>query len=189
MSDDVIIRELTPAEFGPLIREHARAVFAHDHSYRIDDALSETETEQMASLAARMGKPFRLYLGAFDPAGNILGWTWGEQQSKTTFYMVNSAVLAPHRRRGIYTALMRRCIDTVRARGFQLIYSRHNATNNAVIIPKLKAGFVIAKLEVDDRFGVLVHLHLYTNPTRRKVMDYRTGQEAPDAQLKGLFKL
>ena len=69
MSDDMSKRQLTPAEFGPLIRDHARTVFAHDHSCRVADVLSETETKQMAQLAARMGEPYRLYLGAFDGTG------------------------------------------------------------------------------------------------------------------------
>jgi hypothetical protein len=79
-------------------------------------------------------------------------------------------------------------LDEAIALGFQLIYSRHCATNNQVIIPKLKRGFVISKMEIDDVFGVLVHLHFHVNETRRLIMDYRSGQKKPNDQIKGLFK-
>ena len=67
-------------------------------------------------------------------------------------------MLPGHRRKGIYTALMHRVIETVVEKGFQKIYSRHSVTNNDVIVPKLKAGFVISSMEISDVFGVLVHL-------------------------------
>ena len=60
-------------------------------------------------------------------------------------------------------------------------------TNNAVIIPKLKAGFVISGFEVSDRFGTLVQLSYYFNPLRRKMMDVRVGQRKPDEEIRKLF--
>lgn len=71
--------------------------------------------------------------------------------------------------------------------GFQVVVSRHNLTNNAVIIPKLKAGFVISGFEVDDRFGTLVKLSYFFNPLRRKLLDVRVGQSAPDDEVKKLL--
>ncbi len=103
--------------------------------------------------------------------------------------MINSAVLPTHRRQGIYGALLDRCIEIVSKQGFQIIYSRHHVTNNAVIIPKLKAGFIISKMELDDKFGVLVHLHYYTNKTRQQVMDYRSGRTQPNADIKKIFRI
>ncbi len=111
------------------------------------------------------------------------------QENATTFYMVNSAILKEHRGKGLYRLLVNQCIETLSSKGFQLIYSRHCATNNAVIIPKLKIGFVISKMEIDDRFGILIHLHFYTNSDRRKIMDYRSGQVRPDKTIRNLFKL
>jgi len=69
------------------------------------------------------------------------------------------------------------------------VTSRHNATNNSVLIPKLKENFIISKMELDDIFGVLIHLHYYANTTRRKIMDYRSGQLKPDDQIKKLLKI
>jgi GNAT superfamily N-acetyltransferase len=103
--------------------------------------------------------------------------------------MCNSAVLPIFRRKGIYSALLKKCLQVTREEGFQLIYSKHSATNNAVIIPKLKEGFIISKMELDDKFGVLIHLHYYMNSTRKKIMHYRSGQIKPDEEIKSIFKL
>lgn len=189
MKNDFTIKELSEKEFMPLFEESAKTVFGHDHSYRVRDLLDDTELEKMQALDQRMGTPYRLHLGVFDKNNKFVGWSWGIQESSSTFYMVNSGVLEECRRKGIYSALVKRCVETVSGNGFQLIYSRHCSTNNNVIIPKLKAGFVISKMEMDDRFGVLIHLHFYTNKDRLRIMHYRSGQLRPDQKLKQLFKL
>jgi hypothetical protein len=78
-------------------------------------------------------------------------------------------------------------IELVTKQGFQLITSSHNATNSAIIIPKLKAGFIITGFELSDTFGLLVNLTYYTNATRRKIMDFKAGQTRPDDELRRLF--
>lgn len=72
----------------------------------------------------------------------------------------------------------------VQQEGFQIAYSRHKATNNQVLVPKLKAGFVITSLEVSEVFGVMVQLSYFFNPLRRKVLDVRVGQARPDAEVR-----
>ena len=128
-------------------------------------------------------------LAVFDKKENFIGWSFGWQENPNTYYMCNSAVLPKYRRKGIYSALLDLNIEILKDKGFQLIYSRHNATNNNVIIPKLKKDFIISKMELSDTFGVLIHLHYYTNKTRRKIMDYRCGEKAPDGKLKKLFNM
>ncbi|WP_068418820.1 GNAT family N-acetyltransferase [Labrenzia sp. OB1] len=185
--DTLSIRNLTWDEFVPNFNAHVPTAFAQDHSYALSDALSEREKEKMALLEARLGKPFELCLGVFDAENRFVGWSWGKQESKSTFNMINSAVLPEFQRQGVYSKLVRRVLTEAKTQGFQVVYSRHCATNNAVIIPKLKAGFLISKFELSDTHGVLVHLHYYTNPTRRQVMDYRSGQRSLGKDLEQLF--
>lgn len=101
--------------------------------------------------------------------------------------MTSTGILKVHRRRGLYTALIPIILAHIKNEGFQVVFSRHNLTNNAVIIPKLRAGFVISGFEVDDRFGTLVQLSHYFNPLRRKVMDVRVGQRKLDDETRDLF--
>lgn len=184
-----IIRELAEEDFLPLFNLHKKSAFEGTHNYHSQDVLTENEHKRLKGLSEHGGTFYRLHLGVFDADNTFVGWSWGYQESSSTFYMVNSAVLDAHRRKGLYSALIGKYLDILSQKGFQLIYSRHCATNNAVIIPKLKAGFIISKMEIDDRFGVLIHLHFYTNKTRRKIMDYRSGQLKPDAEIKKLFGL
>lgn len=74
-------------------------------------------------------------------------------------------------------------------KGFQVIYSSHIATNNAIIIPKLKAGFVITSMEVKERFGTRIKLSYYTSQLRKKVVGFRVGFNRPDKELKDILKL
>tara|TARA_Y100000768_G_scaffold388916_1_gene388649 strand:+ start:295 stop:837 length:543 start_codon:yes stop_codon:yes gene_type:complete len=180
---------MPPSEFHDLWAKYKREVFEEDHSYSLWDMLSKEEVSKVNELRKRISDKVEICLGVFDESDNFVGWSWGFQDSSTSFYMANSAILEEHRRKGLYSKLVDEMIGLTSKLGFQMIYSRHCATNNFVIIPKLKAGFVISKMEMDDIFGVLIHLHFYPNKTRRKIMDYRSGQKAPDDELKKLFKI
>ena len=182
------IKSLSAEEFTPLYEAHHDDVFEEDHSYRWWNIVSSKEQEKARGLGKNMGTPFKLYLAAFNEKEEFIGWSWGFQESFSTYYMCNSAVLEPYRGQGIYSDMLEKSIELLKEEGFQEIYSRHNSTNNAVIIPKLKKGFIITKMEMSDLFGVLVHLCFYTNPKRRKMMDYRAGQISPDEEIKEMFK-
>jgi GNAT superfamily N-acetyltransferase len=118
-----------------------------------------------------------------------VGWSFGVQASGDTFSMINTGILPDHQGRGVYTALLRRILEILKAEGFQVLVSRHVVTNNRVLVPKLKAGFVITHFELSDTFGLLVHLSYFFNPRRRKLLDFRAGQLAPDDELKGFLEL
>jgi predicted N-acetyltransferase YhbS len=161
---------MTAAEFEPLWDKHAPSIFDDNSQvFRVFQFLSEQERSQSKELREGMGTFYSLRLGVFFK-GEFVGWSAGHQESTETYYMRNSAILPEHRKKGLYTCLLKSSLDFLREKGFQKIYSRHLALNNSVIIPKLKAGFVITSLEVNDVFGVLVHLSYYQNPLRRKML-------------------
>ncbi len=184
------IKEMDEHSFFECQRPLRDGVFAADHSLFPFEFLSDGEKKSVGDLRANLYQnQYKLHLGVFDPQDNFVGWHFGYQENAHVFYMCNSAILKEHRRKGLYSALLEFSLKLLKDKGFQIIYSRHNATNNPVIIPKLKAGFVITNLELDDVFGVLVHLKYFTNKTRRKILDYRAGQSRPDEELKRLFGL
>ena len=59
------------------------------------------------------------------------------------------------------------------------IGSQHVATNNAVLIAKLKLGYVIAGTEYVDAMGLLVRLVLHLTVERAVLFAARTGMLAP----------
>lgn len=176
--------QLPDQEFQNLWQIWGPQVFSsHDTSMNMQLVLSEMEKAQLKSLRSNMDKMHELNLCVFK-GEEFCGWFTGSQYNHETFYMRNSAILPAHRRQGLYTALMNEVIEQVKAWGYQMILSRHVTTNNSIIIPKLKAGFVITAIEVSDRFGTLVHLSYFFNETRQKVMKFRSGDLKPDDQIK-----
>lgn len=79
-------------------------------------------------------------------------------------------------------------LEQCKTYGFQEIYSRHQPDNNAIIIPKLKAGFVITGLNISDVWGPLVHLTYFPNKIRQRVLSHRMGTKA-DEEMKKILSL
>ena len=182
------IREMTAKEFFPLFGKHYDALFGDDHTFFPENHLSDLENEKKLQLKKRMGDPFQLHLGLFSPTNEFVGFSFGMQESDETFYMAASAVLPEHRNLGLYTELVTYLLKRTIEEGFQTIYGTHCATNNAVIIPKLKLGFIFSKLELSDTFGTIIHLQYFVDPLRRKVMDYRSGLKVPSNEIKSVMK-
>ena len=163
-------------------REEFREVFAtwgerlvHEDApvFRFRETYSDVERELLEPLAAAMESLWPLYL-LVEKDGALAAWHTGSQDASDTYYMRSSAVVHEHRRKGIYSALLAYVLALVRARGFQVVKSRHRVTNNAVIIPKLAAGFHVSGLQVHDIFGLLVELSMHFNPVRAQVFRYYT---------------
>jgi len=183
----VEIRSVFTDLFETLTEHHAKTLFDDaQYFFRPREYYSNEETKKLGILKQNLGQPLRLNLGAFHQ-DDLIGWSWGIQESAEVFYMVNSAVLPAYRRKGIYSELISTMVKEVSGQGFQLIYSKHVATNNAVLIPKLKAGFTISAFELSDQYGVLVHLRWYANPLRRKMMDFRAGGIGADGEIKEIL--
>ena len=182
------VRILDNNEFNTLFRQCRRSIFETMLEFDVQQALSTEEKTASARLRERMGTPFRLNVGIYHNQ-EFIGWSFGRQEDSEKYYMVNTGILPEHRGKGIYSALLPWILDALQREGFQIAYSRHVATNNQILVAKLKAGFVITAIEVSDVFGVLVHLSYFFNPLRRKVLDVRVGQARPDAEVKRYMPL
>ncbi|MFC4455559.1 GNAT family N-acetyltransferase [Deinococcus sonorensis] len=120
--------------------------------------------------------------------GRVAGWQISRQWDARSAYMVNTALLPEHRGRGIYTRLLPLVMETLRAEGYRVIRSHHHATNNAVLVPKLRAGFVISGLEMDHH-GIVVVLSAALDPLYRAYLDVRTGLTRPTGELARRLRL
>lgn len=144
--------ELPNTEFEKLWSEWGKKIFSsNDTSMDFHKVLSEEERQKLNGLRKNLNQLIHFNICIFKD-DEFCGWFTGDQYNSETFYMRNSAILPGHRRKGLYTALMYEVLGRVEKMGFQVVLSRHTTTNNEIIIPKLKAGFVITSLEVSDRF-------------------------------------
>jgi GNAT superfamily N-acetyltransferase len=185
-NDHFKIEKMEGDDFFPLFKKYHKLVFAKDHSYSPADVMIEREKDLLKNLSKNLDNTFTLNLVAFEK-NEFVGWSFGFQDSREKYYMCNSGVLKEHRRKGLYSQLLQETLKIASEEGFQIISSRHCATNNPVIIPKLKAGFVISGMELSDQFGTLVNLHYYINSKRREILDYRCGESSPNQQIRDLF--
>jgi hypothetical protein len=175
-------------EFMKYFRDNRDLVFSENTFIQIEEILSENEKEKLSKLNRLKDNNYKLRL--YILKGNIrIGWFLGEQISRETFYMRNTGIFKEYRNKGVYTRLLFLLIEILREEGFLKITSSHIVTNNNVIVPKLKAGFLISGFEISDRFGLFINLTYNFIEMRNKIMRYRTGEIAADEQLTQLLNL
>jgi ribosomal protein S18 acetylase RimI-like enzyme len=185
---DYTLRPMGGETFHQLWLSHSQELFSDNFRLNLQGLYSDQELAASARLKANMGKPFRITWGLYYQ-DTFVGWTFGWQTDKETYYMCNSGIVPNYQRKGLYSAMLTLLLSQLTSEGFQVIFSRHAATNNAVLIPKLKAGFILSSFEISDLHGTLVHLRYYTNPTRRVAMDVRSGKRQPVGELATIFAL
>jgi GNAT superfamily N-acetyltransferase len=131
-------------------------------------------TTALEALRARHGNFYELNLGVFYQ-DKMIAWSDGQQMSDNRYYMRNSAVLPQHRNQGIYSKLTDIVLEQTKQEGFLEIYSSHLATNNAILIAKMKKGFFITGMDLHPRFGTRINL-TYSHSEELKMMyDFRAG--------------
>jgi hypothetical protein len=117
----------------------------------------------------------------------LVGGYWGSQDSEGRYAMVVSVFAPEHRGHGLYSAWLPRVVEAARASGFREMYSRHRADNNPILVPKLKAGFVLAGFEVAPRWGLCIWLRKYLVDAFEQVHQYRIdGTHGDTLRAKGL---
>jgi GNAT superfamily N-acetyltransferase len=146
---------------------------------------SEEQQARAADLGEVLAPPLahRMLWYAGD---EVVGAYWGTQEPYGRYYMVNSVVRKDWQGRGLYRAFLPRVIAACAEVGFAEIYSRHVADNNAVIVPKLRAGFVIAGFDVSPRHGLLVHLRYYLRESLWALYRHRVDGDAAELRRLGI---
>jgi hypothetical protein len=164
--------------FQPFFDQHYSSIFKRGNRTAIQNMLSEAERAARNELKGARANLYQLHLLIYFQSTPV-GWSYGEQVSEEDFLMRNTALLPEHQRKGVYSALLPKLLPVVAAAGFQVVRSRHVATNNNVLIPKLKAGFVITGTELNERWGVLVNLSYYFNKSRERLLREMSGELTP----------
>ena len=156
---------------GPIFGDAARQQY-------LNGLIGAERADQHAQLRASLPKPERIRVAAFD-GDRLVGCSSGWFEFSGGFYIGLSAVDEAYRQQGIYTRMLQAIEQAVRARGGIAISSQHVATNNAVLIAKLKLGYVIAGTEYVEPMGLLVRLLLHLTPERGALFASRTGSLVP----------
>ena len=162
------------------IKALTEPIFGNAARHRHMDALIGAEARARAeALHESLPKPRRIRIGAFD-GERLVGCSSGWFESGS-FHIGLSAVDPAYRRVGLYTRMLGAVEQAVRELGGLSISSHHIATNNAVLIAKLKLGYVITGTVYDEQMGLLVRLVLQLSPERRALFASRAGTLEPPA--------
>ncbi len=172
---EVDVRPVDARVSDTFVRDHAERLFAGVVEFRYGDLLDAGRVRRLKELESAVGRVPRYCFGAF-AQGALVGVSETRQVERGTLLMNLSAVLPEERGRGHYSRLLAHVVAFARARGFQRVTSRHNAANNAVLVPKLRAGFLLSGFEISDEQGLLATLVHHLDAVRRDAHLFRTGQ-------------
>lgn len=122
-----------------------------------------TWADALRPIAAHMHQEHILFM----QQDRCVGWSHGRMVDATTFFMAFSGVVRSCQRQGIYRAFVRAFLPYLHALGYERVTSNHMVNNRAVLIAKLKAGFVITGMVLDERYGAQVSLSYFFYEDRR----------------------
>jgi GNAT superfamily N-acetyltransferase len=132
-------------------------------AYEMPDARWEATQPLRAAFAVSHHERFIFYDADVKP----IGWSYGDMRDSETFFMTSTGILSEFRGRGIYTAFVRRLLAYLAVLGYERVVSNHQTNNRAVIIAKLKLGFNVTAVNLDERWGAQVELTYLMEDDRR----------------------
>lgn len=189
--DDYTLREVTAEEWYAVFSAHVEEVFPDEHKIvNLETLLDAPEREKLSTLQERLSNSFQFYCLILDGEKPI-GWHYGMQRGSIEYFMANTAVLPAYQNKGIYSALIKFIINRAAAEGFLYITSIHYCDNNAVLVPKLKTGFIIQSVGnliqtmlPEASYGLMVQLVYPLKDSYRQLFSHRVGQTALNESLR-----
>lgn len=186
--DDYYFSIIDEKEFSKIFRENIKSVYEGVVDFNVHQMLSELEVNKIKNLKNNLSASYKLYI-KICKSEKIIGWLFGCQTDNESFTMMNSGILKEYRNKGIYSKVLKEVLDILSNEGFQKVESQHQTSNNSVIIPKLKAGFTITGLEIDEKVGMRVRLTYYFNKMRNDTLNFRIGSKKLNKEFEKYFSL
>lgn len=177
------------ARFQEVVAELSKSVFGDENICAwLNEILSEKELKKLDKLNANYQSNYTLYTLLFYKE-RLAGWSYGYQDTRESFFMTNSALLPEFQGKSLYSCMLDEVLKILVDKGFQRIHSQHLLTNNSIILTKLRKGFLITGMQVNDLCGTLLELTFFTNQMRKNITDFRVGQKKPSEEVKRLLKI
>lgn len=119
----------------------------------------------------------------------VVGWHSSYQTLFDTLYMQLTGIYPDHQGKGLYKAILKIVMERAKQEGFSILTSKHHVVNNAVLVPKLKAGFTIHSFAVNRHYGLMVHLNYYLKDHDRQLNEFRAGHRKLPTELRPYIAL
>lgn len=163
-----------PNTFWEELGDNYHQVFSNRRAIDVHSMLTQEERDRLK--ANRKNYPQIASLAFFLKKGSqLVGWHIGDVKEPDVYYMRNSAIVADFRGQKLYEKMLLEVMGILKEKGFQVLTSTHHGNNPAVIIPKLRCGFVISGSEMHERFGFLIHMKYLFNEKRRQSYNTQIG--------------
>jgi len=175
INDEYSLREISAQEFSEIYSSRQEEYFSTSLIVDVSSHLTPDEQDRAQQRKALFPPAWRIQW-ALEYNGAVIGWTYSYQQDHETLYMCNTAIAQEHRGKGLYSIILQHVLSVAKTQGFQIVTSKHYASNNAIIVPKLKAGFIITGMALDEKYGLMVHLTKYLHPERQRIAINRIGE-------------
>jgi hypothetical protein len=160
----------------PAFSQLQRVVFADVQ--RESDGLDAMLRAEAATQGAPLAHIPMFRTGAY-VGDELVGWSCGWMERTQSFYMANSGVVAAHRRKGVYAALLESVCAHALSQGAVALRSQHSVLNNTIIVAKLRYGFHISGLSQSAQMGTLVELTCHFSDLRQEMYRDRAIPFAP----------
>ena len=182
------IERVTAAKYWDGFKEECKEEFFDFLHCGFSVLYSDEEKEKLKTFKPIFNEEAYVYLLA-KIGGSIVARSFSEQASRDTLFMCMSYVKKKYRKKGIYTKLLKKTLSIAKKTGYLKVISCHNTSNNKIIIPKLKAGFVISGMRVNAGYGSVVELSYFFNMTESDMQDFRCGYRRPTDEIKEILSL
>lgn len=116
----------------------------------------------------------------FYDGDKAIGWSIGRMTGASDFMMDDTGIHPDYQRKGIYVSFLRLFLPYLRDIGYERVVSYHSPTNRAVLIAKLKAGFVITATEFREHVGASVKLAYFLHEDRYQAFEDVHSLDAHD---------
>jgi hypothetical protein len=148
----------------------------HNHPFLIwREHLSEQQLAKLKALQEASKNDYQLRLAVLFK-DELVGAHHSFQTSATDVMMAMSTLRQEFRGRGIYTALTQKVLALTNEAGFQAVTSKHQMTNNPILIAKLKLGFKFYGTEIHAVHGSLLNMVFHHNELMAKSLRFRAGE-------------
>jgi ribosomal protein S18 acetylase RimI-like enzyme len=177
--NEITLRPIETADAAAIADLQSAVFDDYERSELLEEVIEQERAARSAALGTDVPAPFGLAAYRED---TLVGWSQGYRQGKTEFYMLNSGVASTERRKGVYSALVAAILNHAKTEGYAKVTSRHAASNNAVLIAKMRLGFQVSGFEYSEVYGPLVQLTYIVNETRRRLYRMRSASIRSSAQ-------
>jgi GNAT superfamily N-acetyltransferase len=162
----VVARPVDPAAFWTIIETVPGKVFSSSTELG-NYILPVARGDRAATLREVYSATHREHIVFYTDTDEAIDWSMGSMIDPSTFFMSYSGVSPHFQRQGIYSAFLKRFLEYLHELGYERVTSNHMVNNRPVLIAKLKAGFFITGLVLDERWGAQVSLTYFFYEDRR----------------------